>query len=288
MIREKLGDGSIPDQAVEVLRRRLENAFQAPGDPFTDPLTVRTLKAVLETIKEGTPSNLFGQVVEQKLRRSGSSGGGGGGGPVIVNPTVTAISPQLGRASEATDITITGTGFVDGATVTIGGVAATDVVVVNATEITAKTPTTLNAAGGGQNVVVTNPDTGAGTLLAGFDPWEATNHAVGTAPRAIATDADGNAWVANSNSDDVSKIAPDGTVSGPYAVGTVPYSIATDAGGNAWVANSGSDDVSKIAPDGTVSGPFPAGSTPYTIVVGNDGLVWVTNSGNGSVTRIVP
>ena len=39
-----------------------------------------------------------------------------------------------------TSITISGTGFLSGATVTIGGTAATNVVVVSATSITATTP----------------------------------------------------------------------------------------------------------------------------------------------------
>jgi hypothetical protein len=62
-------------------------------------------------------------------------------------------------------VTITGSNFVAGATVTLGGVAATGVTVVSATTITA---TTGAHAAGAVNVVVTNPDTQAGTLTNGF------------------------------------------------------------------------------------------------------------------------
>jgi hypothetical protein len=71
-------------------------------------------------------------------------------------PTISGVSPNQGSSTGGTAITITGTGFVSGATVTVGGVAATNVVVVSATSITATTPAgTVGAA----DLVVTNPDT---------------------------------------------------------------------------------------------------------------------------------
>ena len=48
---------------------------------------------------------------------------------VGAQPTVTAISPNSGPTSGGTSVTITGTGFATGATVTIGGAAATNVTV---------------------------------------------------------------------------------------------------------------------------------------------------------------
>jgi len=72
-------------------------------------------------------------------------------------PTVTAVSPNSGPTSGGTPITITGTGFVSGATVvigqgtgTVGAIAATNVKVVSPTEITAVT-------GGGSKVNVFKP-----------------------------------------------------------------------------------------------------------------------------------
>jgi hypothetical protein len=52
-------------------------------------------------------------------------------------------------------VTITGTNFVSGATVTIGGTLAQDVSVVNSTSLTATTP---SGTAGSASVVVTNPD----------------------------------------------------------------------------------------------------------------------------------
>jgi hypothetical protein len=75
-------------------------------------------------------------------------------------PTVTAISPTNGPLAGGTAVTITGTGFVTGATITIGGTAATGVVFVSATSLTATAPA---HAPGVVNIVVTNPDTETGT-----------------------------------------------------------------------------------------------------------------------------
>jgi hypothetical protein len=74
--------------------------------------------------------------------------------PAITGPTVTGVSPQSGTTAGGTPITVTGTGFQAGATVALGGVAATSVVVVNATTITAVTGP---HATGAVSAVVTNP-----------------------------------------------------------------------------------------------------------------------------------
>ena len=66
--------------------------------------------------------------------------------PVTPIPTVAAVSPSTGPVTGGTAITITGTGFVPGATVvigqgngTVGAIAATNVTVVSWTKITAVT-----------------------------------------------------------------------------------------------------------------------------------------------------
>ncbi len=55
-------------------------------------------------------------------------------------PTLAAVAPASGPAAGGTEVTLTGTNFVSGATVTIGGLPATDVRVIDATTITAVTP----------------------------------------------------------------------------------------------------------------------------------------------------
>jgi hypothetical protein len=54
-------------------------------------------------------------------------------------PTLTSISPSSGSTAGGTTVTLTGTNFAAGATVTIGGVAATGVTLLSATSLRAVT-----------------------------------------------------------------------------------------------------------------------------------------------------
>ncbi len=85
--------------------------------------------------------------------------------PAVVNPTIGSVAPQSGTTGGGTAIAITGTGFLPGATVTLGGVAATSVVVVNSTRITAVTGA---HATGAVNLVVTNPGGASATMANAF------------------------------------------------------------------------------------------------------------------------
>jgi len=82
--------------------------------------------------------------------------------PVV---TVTSVQPNFGTVTGGTSVTINGTNFAAGATVTFGGTAATSVVVVSGIKITAKTPAHV---AGAVNVTVTNTDTSTGTLTNGY------------------------------------------------------------------------------------------------------------------------
>jgi hypothetical protein len=80
-------------------------------------------------------------------------------------PGVTNVTPACGGLGGGTSITITGSNFVNGATITIDGEPITNVVYINSTTLTATTPT--NSAGA-KTVVLTNPDTQTATLSNGF------------------------------------------------------------------------------------------------------------------------
>ena len=82
-----------------------------------------------------------------------------------VAPVVTSIDPTSGKEIGLTSVTITGSNFQSGATVTFGGRAATNVVVVSPTVITATAPF---HSPGTVDVIVTNPDGLSGTLEDGF------------------------------------------------------------------------------------------------------------------------
>jgi hypothetical protein len=85
---------------------------------------------------------------------------------VIPPVSVTSVLPASGTFGGGTAVTINGTGFVAGATVKFDTTAATNVVVVSAIKITAKTPA---HAIGPVSVTVTNTDTTTGTLASGYN-----------------------------------------------------------------------------------------------------------------------
>src|SRR5207249_5111901 len=72
----------------------------------------------------------------------------------VVTPTVTSINPTSGPTGGGTSVTITGTGFVTGSTVSFGAIAAPGVVVNSSTQITVPSPATLTPAT--VDVTVTN------------------------------------------------------------------------------------------------------------------------------------
>lgn len=89
----------------------------------------------------------------------------GDGGVHCTPPTVSGIEPSSGLATGGTPVTVTGSDFQDGATLTIGGASAADVQVESSSTITAMTGP---RDPGVVSVQVQNPDGGIGTLLAGF------------------------------------------------------------------------------------------------------------------------
>jgi hypothetical protein len=84
--------------------------------------------------------------------------------PVTIGPTVLSVSPTTGPAAGGTEVTIGGANFAAGATVTIGGVAATNVQFVTSASLKA---TTAARAAGPADVTVT-VDGRSSTLSSAF------------------------------------------------------------------------------------------------------------------------
>lgn len=86
---------------------------------------------------------------------------------VIVSdrPTVISVTPNRGPAGGGTAVTIAGSNFKPGATVTFGGAACGDVIVASSSQITCSTPPHYPSA---VDVTVTNPVAQSGTLLNAF------------------------------------------------------------------------------------------------------------------------
>jgi hypothetical protein len=85
--------------------------------------------------------------------------------PLLFPPTLISVTPSEGPTSGGTVVDLAGLHFRPGATVTFDGIAATGIIVVSSSHITATTPA---HAAGPVNVTVTNPDAQLSTLLNGF------------------------------------------------------------------------------------------------------------------------
>lgn len=88
----------------------------------------------------------------------------------VATPSLTAVSPPTGLVAGGTFVTVSGAGFLPGATVDFMGMPATSVTVVDGTTLTCITP---SGPAGPADVTMTNPGGGTGTLTAGFT-WTAT------------------------------------------------------------------------------------------------------------------
>jgi hypothetical protein len=115
------------------------------------------------TITATAPAGSAGAVTVT-VTVSGQSGSLANGFTYIVVPTVSGVSPNTGPVAGGTAVTITGANFAAGAAVTFGSLGATNIAVVSATQITAKTP-----AGSAGAVTVTVTVNGqSGSLTNGF------------------------------------------------------------------------------------------------------------------------
>jgi hypothetical protein len=98
------------------------------------------------------------------LSACGSTPSGPTNPPVVIAPTVVGIVPASGSTAGGTEVTISGANFASGATVSIGGVAATNVRVSSSTTILATTG--AHPAGAAEVTVSVNGQ--SSTLSPGF------------------------------------------------------------------------------------------------------------------------
>lgn len=164
-------------------------ACYASGSAFTGSVTAKYKKSTDDGSTLGAEVAYSSGEVDIRVIRGGHMGPASGGGrfqpnmfvnaandltinldndieiAAIINPTVASVAPPTGSTAGGTTVVVTGTGFLAGAQVTFGGSAATGEVVDSSTQITCVTPA---HAAGAVDVVVTNTDTGFGTLASGY------------------------------------------------------------------------------------------------------------------------
>jgi hypothetical protein len=190
---------------------------------------------------------------------------------------VTAIAPSFGRDSGGTPVTIYGSGFQAGATVSLGGVAGTGVVVVDPTTITANSGA---HAAGTVDVTVTNPAAAPLVLPASYfyAPAPAASHFFPLTPCRILDTRN-----------------PDGPHGGPILAGSGARRSFVLSGTCGVPANA-----AAISANVTVTGPLargsltvypgnaiPTGTTNINFSAGqtraNNSMLYLATDGSGSV-----
>jgi DNA-binding beta-propeller fold protein YncE len=237
-------------------------------------------------------------------------------------PAITAISPTSALAGSATGFTLTinGTNFVAGTTISFGGTTPTPTF-VSTTQLVASIPAAAIASVGTVSVTVTNPASGRPSNAVNFMITSGTNGtcAGGVNPQSITVDPTGKfAYVASGGCSDASDgsvsmytINPtDGTLTSagpPVTSGdSGADSVAVDPSGKfAYVANWGDGDsagsvstyaingtTGTLTPTGTIGAPCapppsPGSCAPRSLAVHPSGkFVYVANDGGFTPTSV--
>ena len=219
-------------------------------------------------------------------------------------PSIASLSVTTGSVAGGTNLTVTGTNFAAGATITFGSASATAITVVSATQITART---LAHAAGVVTVTVTNPDTLSAILTNGFtytasslSPPPATitefsaDLTANSHPFGITAGPDGNLWFTENLGNKIGRITPAGTIT-EFSSVFAPFSglngITAGPDGNLWFTEVLANKVGRITPAGTItefSTGLTANSTPLGITAGPDGNLWFTETSANKIGQITP
>jgi len=165
--------------------------------------------------------------------------------------------------------------------------------------------------------------TGSVTTLAGFAGMSGSTDGTGSAarfnqPSSVATDGEGNVYVADSGNHTIRRITAvgevttlagspglAGSVDGPGAAAqfNYPYGVAVDASTNVYVADAFNNTIRKITPAGEVStiaglagasgsvddtGTTARFNTPNSVAVDSANNVYVADSENATIRKITP
>lgn len=142
-----------------------------PSDPYVTETSALPGQSVLFTIVDDTtiratiPASGLGRrslFVDRPIERSETGLTDSASTLILLwdAPTITGMSPNFGNVACGTQGSIEGTRFVEGMTVSFGGVPATAVEYVSRTELRATTPPKSSGAGS-VNVVVSTPEVGS-------------------------------------------------------------------------------------------------------------------------------
>jgi len=146
-------------------------------------------------------------------------------------------------------------------------------------------------------VWVTNSGSNTVTRFPASDPGKAEQFEVGFAPRAVAIDSQGNAWVANTvgHPDTEEKLALIKVKLEARVENLVSSASKADEEAKAWISlfevlsEYPGGDISMIRPDGTVLPAFDGDKSltgPWGVAIDGNDNVWIANSTGRSVTQL--
>jgi len=182
-------------------------------------------------------------------------------------PTITGVSTSSGYTTGGTNITISGTNFYNVTSVTVGGSAVTNLVVVSTTSITATTP----AGSAGSATVTVTTSTGTANDSGGFTYITPPPTITGVSPSSGYTTSGTAITISGTNFVNVTSVTVSGT-SASYTVNSPTSITATTPTGSA-----GSATVTVTTSTGTandsggftyVTPPTPAGTLLSTYCSG--------------------
>jgi len=196
-------------------------------------------------------------------------------------PTVASVTPASADYTTAgRSVSIAGTGFVAGATVSFGGTAGTAVNVYSSTFLTVQAPA---VATGFHDVTVTTPGGTSATVPEDrihcwhFTPYDVPTAAGGQGGMTLGPD--GNVWFTERAHGTVGKVTPAGAVTEyplPHA-DSDPVDITVGADGNLWVSDNAHAQVVRVTPSGTgTEFALPSGCASFGITAGPGSTVWFT------------
>ena len=247
----EIASGDEADVDLDTILDRCERAF---GDLDLDGTVGAGDLALLLSVW-GTPNAPFGDFdgdglvaaadLSLLLSKFGTS-------PPWMLPTISSVAPNTGPAAGGTAITITGKNLTGTSSVTIGGVAAKSVSVVNATTVTAVTPA---GTAGAQTVSLTTPF-GTANLTDGF---------TGVAGPIVTSVTPSSGPIAGGTAI---------TITGTDLTGTTSVTIGGVAATRVSVVNS--TTVTAVTPAGTAGAKTLSLTTPFGTANGTNGFTYAT------------
>ena len=234
-------------------------AFDASGNLYVSDAVSNLLRKITP---DGTVSFVAGN-------STGTGGDGKGADASFVYPTSLATD-HLGNVYVA-DVSSIRKVTPDGTVTTVPGSQYNNGSTTDFTGIVLDAAGNIYASDLAHNIILEIKPDGTSGVFAGSGAKSSTD-GKGTAasfnqPVGLAIDASGNIFVADQGSDEIRKVAPDGTVitiAGNGSKGAVnatgtnasffnPAGVAVDATGNLYIGDSGNYLIRKITPDGSAS-----------------------------------